>query len=311
MKAAQLIKYGGEDSLKVNENVPTPLIEDNKVLIKVHAAAVNPFDLTVREGRARQMKELDLPATLGGDVAGVVAEVGHEVSSFQAGQEVYGQADALSGQGSFAEYTLVKTGQLAAKPTKVDWIEAASLPLVGSSAYQALVDHIDLQAGQKILIHGGAGGIGSIAIQLAKHLGAYVITTVSSEDSEYVKKLGADKTVDYKNQDFSQDIQHYDAVYDTIGGETNLKSYGILKPGGHLVSMVEQANEELIKKYQIKYTAQFTKATSERLKKVAELVDAGVIKTQIDKIFLLDNAPEALEHLKTKHSRGKVVLKIR
>jgi NADPH:quinone reductase-like Zn-dependent oxidoreductase len=271
------------------------------VLVEVHAAGVNPFDLTVREGRAQQMKKLDFPATLGGDFAGAVIGTG---------EAVYGQAGALSGQGSFAEYTPVRTSQLAPKPKSLDFIEAAALPLAGSSAYQALVDHMDLQKRQKILVHGGAGGIGSLAIQLAKYLGAYVATTVSAKDVTFVKTLGADETIDYKSQDFAEIIKDYDAVFDTVGGETNKKSYAVLKPGGKLVSMTAQPDDALIKKHQVEYVAQSTRSTTARLAKIAELVDAGALKPQVDKIFPLNQTAEALEHLRTARPRGKVIIRI-
>lgn len=311
MKAAQISKYGDKDALFINDDAARPVPTEGQVLVEVHAAAVNPFDLTVREGRARSMVELDLPATLGGDAAGTVVEVGTKVNGFKIGQAIYGQANALSGQGSFAEFTCIKAEQLAAKPLSVDFVTAAALPLVGSSAYQALVDHMELQAGQKILIHGGAGGIGSMAIQIAKHLGAYVATTAAAAETEYVKGLGADEVIDYTSQDFSTMLKDYDAVYDTIGGETNQKSYTILKPGGVLVSMVAQPDEALVAQYKIRYIAQFTRTTSERLSKVAELVDSGAIKVHVDKVFPLDQAAEALEYLKTGHPKGKVVIQVK
>jgi NADPH:quinone reductase-like Zn-dependent oxidoreductase len=311
MKAAQLIKYGEQDAVQVVTDAVQPTAAAGQVLVEVHAAAVNPFDITVREGRARQMTELELPATLGGDLAGVVVALGEGVTGFETGQAVYGQAGALSGQGSFAELAPVKASQLAAKPNSLDFTHAAALPLVSSSAYQALVDHMQLKSGQKILIHGGAGGIGSIAIQLAKHLGAYIATTAAAAEADFVKSLGADEVIDYQSQDFSQLIQDYDAVYDTVGGETNTKSYTVLKAGGALVSMVAQPDETLVKQYQIIYTHQSTHVTTERLIKIAELVDTGNLQVQIDKILRLDEAAEAVEYLKTGHPRGKVVLQIK
>jgi alcohol dehydrogenase len=311
MKAAQISGYGGKEVVQVTDSAPKPSIEPGQVLVEVAAAGVNPFDLTVRQGHARQMVELDFPATLGGDVSGTVSEIGSDVSGFQVGQAVYGQAKALSGHGSFAEYAPVPAAQLAAKPDSLDFTASAAVPLVASSAYQALVDHIDLQVGQKILIHGGAGGIGSLAIQLAKYLGAYVATTAAKDDTEFVKSLGADEVIDYKQQDFSRTLKDYDAVFDTVGGETNSKSYRILKPGGSLVSMVAKPDEDLVKKHSIKYTAQFSQVTTERLTKLAGLFDNATLKPEIDKVFPLDQAAEALEYLKTGHPRGKVVIKIK
>lgn len=301
--------YGGKDVVHVTDDAPRPSAGPDEVLVKVHAAAVNPFDLTVREGRARQMAELKFPATLGGDFAGEIAEIGENVSGFTVGEAVFGQAGALSGQGSFAEYVPVKVSQVRAKPQTTDYIEAAVLPLVTASAYQALVNHMNLQEGQKILIHGGSGGIGSMAIQLAKHLGAYVATTAAADQTDFVKNLGADEVIDYKSQDFTDIIKDYDAVFDTVGGETNKRSYAVLKRGGILVSMVEKPDEELVQKHGIRYVAQFTRVTPERLNAITDLVDKGVLKPHVDKVFPLDQAAEALEYQKTSHPRGKVVLK--
>jgi alcohol dehydrogenase len=311
MKAAQINGYGGQAVLRAVNTADKPVAANDQVLVEVHAAAVNPFDWKVREGLVRQMAELSFPATLGGDIAGTVAVIGAGVSGFETGQAVYGQANALGGQGSFAEFTPVKAAQLAAKPASISFTDAAALPLVAVSAYQALVDHMDLQPEQKILIHGGAGGVGSIAVQLAKYLGAYVATTTNATDIDFVKNLGADEVIDYQTQDFSTLLKDYDAVYDTVGSEINTKSYTILKPGGALVSMVEQPNQQLIDKYAIRYTAQFTRTTTERLTKVAELVDSGALKPVVDKIFPLDQAAKALEYLKTNHPRGKIVIQIK
>jgi len=311
MKAAQISSYDGPDAVTINNDAPKPEAGEGQVLVEAYAAAINPFDVKVSQGAVRQMAELEFPAVLGGDVAGTVAAIGSGVTGFEPGQAVYGQAGALSGQGSFAEFTPVKATQLAAKPASLDFESAAALPLVSASAYQALVDHIGLQAGQKILVHGGAGGIGSVAIQLAKHLGAYVATTVSASEAEFVKSLGADEAIDYQNQDFSQLLKDYDAVFDTVGGETNRKSYAILKPGGALVSMVAQPDEELVKQHDVRYTAQFSHVTAERLAKIAELVDDGTLKINVDKVFPLDQAGEAMKYQASAHPRGKVVIRIK
>jgi NADPH:quinone reductase-like Zn-dependent oxidoreductase len=311
MKAAQINGYGGQDVMKTVDNAPKPTAGAGQVLVEVHAAAANPFDYKVREGYMKEFIPLQLPATLGGDVAGTVAEIGGDVTGFTVGQAVYGMANAAGGQGSFAEFTPVSAQQLAAKPKSVDFVAAAALPLAAVSAYQALVDHIGLQAGQKILIHGGAGGIGSLAIQIAKNLGAYVAATVNAGDTDFVKSLGADEVIDYQTQDFSALLKDYDAVFDTVGGETNTKSYAILKKGGALVSMVQPAAEALAKQYDVKYTQQSSKATVERLAKIAELVDSSKLKAEVDKVFPLDQAAEALEYLKTGHPRGKVVIQVK
>ncbi len=311
MRAAQITEYGGTDVLAYIATAEQPTPTAKQVLVEVYAAGVNPFDWKVREGLMRSMAEPVLPATLGGDCAGIVSAIGDEVTDFEVGQAVYGQAGALSGKGSYAEFTCVKASSLALKPESVDFVTAAALPLASVSAYQALVDHMQLQAGQRILIHGGAGGIGTLAVQLAKQRGAYVITTATAADRDFVIGLGADEVIDYQSQDFADVVSNLDAVYDTIGGETNKKSYGLLKPGGVLVSMVEPADDALIAEHQITYTYQFTGVTTERLSEIAALVDAGTLKIHVDKVFPLESAAEALEYLKTSHPRGKVVIQVR
>ena len=310
MKAAQLFSYGGKDSIKIVA-IEKPKLKPGQVLVEAHAISVNPFDYAVREGTYKEFILLNLPATLGSDVAGVVIEIGDEVSGFEIDQEVYGMAGATSGNGSYAEFVPVSSKQLVSKPTSLDFETAAAVPLAGLSAYQGLVDHIGIQAGQKILIHGGGGGIGSLAIQIAKNIGAYVATTVSERDIDYVKNLGADEVVDYKTQDFSTILKDFDAVFDTVGGETNKKSYKVLKHGGNLVSMVDEFDEELVKSTGINYIHQSTVPSNENLNKLTELIDTGKLKVNIDKVFAFDQTAEALEYLKTGHPRGKVVVKIK
>lgn len=311
MKAAQISKYGDKEVMQTVTDAPKPQANKGEVLVEVYAAAVNPFDVKVRQGYARQMAELQFPATLGGDFAGIVAVVGQGVDGIQVGEAVYGQAGALSGQGSFAEFVPVKAGQAALKPKTVDFVSAATLPLVGSSAYQALVDHAAVQADQKVLIHGGTGGIGSMAIQLARHLGAYVATTVAAEATDFAKSLGANEVINYKTQAFETLLKDYDVVFDTVGGETYAKSFQVLKPGGMVVSMVEQPDEALMSQYQVKAIGQFTHVTAEKLAKLAELVDQGIIKVIVDKVFPLEEASDALTYLVEGKHRGKVVIKVK
>lgn len=311
MRAAQINAYGDKDVLQFTDQAPKPHVGPGQVLVEAYAAGVNPFDYKVRSGMAQAMADLKFPATLGGDIAGVVAEVGEGVGGFEVGQEVYGQANALSGQGSFAEFVPVSATSLAAKPESIDFITAAALPLVAVSAYQALVDTLNVQPGQKVLIHGGAGGIGTCAIQIAKHLGAYVFTTASPEDLDYVRSLGADEAIDYTSQKFEDVAHDLDAVYDTVGGETYVRSFATLKAGGAIVSMIEQPNEELTTKHQVKAHAQFTKVTPERLAGVSRLVEDDKLNITIDKTYPLEQASEALEYLHSGHHRGKVVIKIK
>ena len=309
MKAAQINKFGKEDVVIINNNAPKPRLSPGKILIETIAAGVNPLDWKIREGHIPHNYEF--PFTLGSDFAGIVREVGAEVSSFKIGDEVYGMAGVYNGTGTFGEFLLADPTFTALKPKKIDFIETAALPLVATSAWQALVDYMGVSSGQKVLIHGGAGGIGSIAIQIAKSLGAYVATTVSSTDKDFVKSLGADKIIDFKNQDFSTILHDFDAVFDTVGGDSYIKSFQILKKNGIIVSMLEKPNKELMEQYGVKAIFELTNSTTERLTKVAALVDQGHIKINIDKTFTLDEAAQALSYQQNQHPRGKVVLIIK
>lgn len=312
MKAAQINAYGGSEVVKINKDTPRPAAEAGTILVEVRAAGVNPVDWKLREGYMQQMAPLQFPATLGGDFSGVVAEVGPGVSSLKRGDEVYGTAIIVGGgSGSFAEFASAKSNSVAPKPKSVSYLEAAALPLAGVSALQALTEHIQLAAGQKILIHGGAGGIGSLAIQLAKHLGAHVATTVRADDADYVKSLGVDEVIDHENQFLEEVAGDYDAVFDTVGGETYARSFAVLKKSGIIVSMLEQPSEALMERYGVKARAQFTKVNIERLSKLAEFVDQGVLKVNVDKVFPLDQAGPALAYLQNGTVRGKVVVQIR
>lgn len=311
MKAAQINKFGGKNVLKTVADAPKPAPGPGQVLVEVYAAAVNPFDISVREGRTQEWAPLSLPAILGGDLAGKIAELGEGVKEFNVGDEVYGQANAALGQGSYAEYSPVKTESVAPKPKNIDFITAAALPLAGVSSIQALIDCMNLQSGQKILIHGGAGGIGSFAVQIAKNIGAYVATTAAKGATEYVKSLGADEVIDYALQSFEEILNNYDAVFDTVGGETTVKSYMVLKPGGILVSMTSPPDEALMNQYGVTAIHQSSKVTKDRLTRLTDLVDRGVVKVNIDKVFSLDEAAEALDYIQTGGHKGKVVLSIR
>lgn len=312
MKAVQINSYGGVEVLETNENAPKPTPAKDQVLVEVRAASINPIDWKIRAGYLKEMVPLPFPATLGGDFAGVITEVGDGITDFKIGDEIYGSAILLNGgSGAFAEYVAANAANTALKPKNIDFKEAAALPLVGSSAIQALEEHIKLQSKQKILIHGGAGGIGHIAIQLAKALGAYVATTVSSEDIEYVKSLGADEVINYKSANFEEILKDYDAVFDNVGGDVAVKSFKVLKKGGVIVSMTGAPDPELAKEYGLTAIGQNTVTNTQHLNRLAELADSGKIKVHVDRVFPLEEAKEAFKHLEEGHPRGKVVLKIK
>ena len=280
-----------------------PNLSAGKVLVNVKVAGINPIDWKIREGYMQQMIHLQFPSTLGMDFSGVIKQVGEDVSSdFKQGNGVYGQAGVPSGgSGAFSEVALASAISIAHKPKTLDYAEAAALPLVGVSAWQALVEHIKLSSGQKILIHGGAGGIGSIAIQLAKNLGAHVATTVSTDDKQFVHELGADEVIDYKTQTFEE--HDYDAVFDTVGGETYTRSFRVLRKDGIIVSMLEQQNTELMEQFGVKAVSQFTQVNRERLTNLVEWVDQNKVNIHVDKTFHLDEAGKALDYLRDIHPR--------
>ncbi|HKG30700.1 MAG TPA: NADP-dependent oxidoreductase [Nitrososphaeraceae archaeon] len=311
MKSAQISKYGSSEVIEINQNTSEPTVSSGKVLVIIKAAGVNPVDWKIREGGMQQIISLQFPSILGIDFSGVIKQIGEDLypSDFKQGDEIYGQAGVISGgSGAFAEMALVNTGSIANKPKGLSHAEAAALPLVGVSAWKALMENIELSKDQKILIHGGAGGIGSIAIQLAKNLGAYVATTVSANDKQFVQELEADVVIDYKTQTFEDVLHEYDAVFDTVGGETYTRSFKVLKKGGIIVSMLEQPNSELMSRYGIKAIFQFTQVDRERLRKLAQWVDENNIRVNVEKKFSLEEAGKALDYQKDLHPRGKVVL---
>lgn len=311
MKAVQINQYGSNNVLEINKDTPNPSSKKDQILVVVYAASINPFDLAIRAGFVQKMAPLQFPATVGEDFAGIITQVGDNVSNFKVGDEVYGQANVLGGgSGSFAEILAANANNTAFKPKSTNFAEAAALPLVGSSAIQALIDYINLKSGQKILIHGGAGGIGHIAIQLAKTLGAHVATTVSIDDMDFVRQLGADRIIDYKNQKFEEVLKDFDAVFDTVGGETTNKSFAVLKKGGVLVSMLGLPDQELAQKHGVTAIGQNTQTNTEHLNRLTEFVDSGKIKVRVDRVFALEQVKEAYRYQES-HPRGKVVLKIK
>ena len=307
MKAARYSEYGGPEVIKIEE-IPTPSIKPDQVLVKNYAASINPFDFKVRQGLVPGMPS-GFPITIGGDFSGKILEVGSEVRNYKPDDEIYGQASVFGGaSGSMAEFIAANPRSFARKPSNLDFTEASSLPLVGISAVQALHDHMDLKEGQKILVNGGSGGIGSIAVQIAKSIGAYVATTVSTENVDFANSLNADIVIDYKKEKLS--LSDYDAVFDTSGKEVNESLLGVLKRGGVLVSMTSKASRELGEKYGVKIVSQNSETTTERLDRLSRYVESGVVKPQVEKVFELDDVVKAYAYQENSKSHGKVVVKI-
>ncbi|QQG50986.1 MAG: NADP-dependent oxidoreductase [Candidatus Saccharibacteria bacterium] len=311
MKAAQITEYGDASVVKINDT-DMPVAKPGQVVVEVHAASLNPFDTIVREGYLQQNVPLQLPATLGGDIAGVVTEAGEDVTDFTVGDKVYGQANIVAGNsGAFAEFAATSATQIAKMPENLGFTEAASLPLAGVSAIQALTEHIKLAVNQKIFINGGAGAIGSIAIQLAKNIGAYVATAATREGIELAKQLGADEVIDYKTNDFSALLKDYDAVFDTVGGDTFDKSLAILKKGGIAVSMAADADSALAAKLEVTAIHQMTHVTTGYLDTLRDLVEQGVITPRIGATFPLDQIAEAQRARESGEVLGKVAIRIK
>lgn len=311
MKAAQINSYGNPSVIEINE-IEKPVLKEGRVIVEVHAASLNPFDSKLREGYMKAGIPLQFPFTLGGDISGIVTEISEDVSNFSVGDTVYGQAAGVAGNsGAFAEFAAVKPSGIAKSPTGFDFTDSAALPLVGASAIQALTQHINLQPGQKIFIHGGAGGIGTVAIQIAKHIGAYVATTATGETVETVKQLGADEVIDYKTTDFTELLSGYDAIFDTVGGDDFDKSLAVLKKDGIAVSMAAQANTERANELTVTALTQSTKVTTEILDILRDFVENGVVKPQVGKVFPLAEARQAFEARESGAIDGKVVLKIK
>lgn len=310
MKAAQINEYGGPDKVVVQE-IETPTPGERQILVKVHASSLNPFDTMVRSGMLQDAIPLTLPVTLGGDIAGEIEKLGTGVDGFAVGDKIYGQANTVArNSGAFAEYAATDAGQIAKMPNDLSFTDTASLPLVGVSALQALAEHMSLQAGQKILIHGGSGGIGSVAIQIAKHLGTHVTTTVPADAIAFAKELGADVVIDYQSQDFSEIIKDADAVFDTVGGETYEKSFAVLKPNGILVSMIAPVDETRAAEYGVQAIYQSTHVNTDRLNKLTELINQKVITPHVAEVFPLEQIQEAFKARESGNTHGKVVIAV-
>lgn len=310
MKAARYYKYGGPEVIEIKE-IEKPNPTDKQVLVENWASSINPFDFKVRNGNTPGLPR-EFPVTIGGDFSGKIIEIGSLVKGLSIGDEIYGQASVFGGaSGSMAEYLVANLGSIAIKPSNIDFAQAASLPLTGISAIQALEDHIRLEKGQSIFINGGSGGIGSIAIQIAKHIGAFVTTTVGTENVEFADALGADIVIDYKKEKFEKKVKNIDAVFDTSGIESSEELLKVIKKGGILVSMTSKINEEILKKYDIKVISQNSQTTADRLNRLRNYVEKDIVKPELDRIFRLDQVLDAFSYQEKEKIRGKVVVRIK
>jgi alcohol dehydrogenase len=330
MKAAFISRYGGPEVLEIGDR-PVPEVGPYDLLVQVKAASVNPVDFKIRSGQVKVLTDYPMPLILGSDLSGVVTAVGTKVSRFRVDDAIFSRVDK-SRIGTFAEFVAVRENDAAPKPENLSHIEAASIPLVGLTAWQSLRDVAGLREGQKVLIHAGAGGVGSFAIQLAKHIGATVATTASSRNLDLVKRLGADVAIDYQTQHFEDVVRDYDVVFDTIDGAVQQRSFQVLKPGGILVTIAGVPTATFMREWGLPFWIQwagflknfkssrlarargvrfeylFMQASGAQLTAIAALLKSKAIVPVVDKVFTLDQAREALAYSEAGHAAGKVII---
>ncbi|TMA13046.1 MAG: NADP-dependent oxidoreductase [Deltaproteobacteria bacterium] len=308
MKAVRVHRFGPPEVISV-EDVPKPEPGEGEVVVHVKAAGVGPWDAWVRSGKSALPQPL--PLTLGSDLSGVVDSMGSGVAGLKIGAEVYGVTNERF-TGACAEYAVAKATMILPKPATLNHVHAASVPVVAVTAWQMLFDFAKLSSGQSVLIHGGAGNVGGYAVQLAKQAGALVIATASGKDAAYVRALGADGVIDYRGRRFEEGVKEIDVVIDTVGGETLDRSYGVLKRDGIVVSSAARPSKEKAEEYGVRALFFVVQVTTERLRKIAELIDSGALKTEVGEVLWLDEARRGHEMLEgTPHRRGKIVIKVK
>ena len=332
MKAFVVDRYG-KGSGRLGQ-MPEPALRPDDVLVEVHAAGVNPLDAKIRNGEFKLLLPYRLPVILGNEVAGVVLRVGSAVQRFKPGDEIYARPDK-DRIGTFAELIAIDEADVALKPKTLGMEETASIPLAALTAWQALVERARLKPGEKVLIHAGSGGVGTIAIQLARQLGARVATTTSSANGDFVKSLGADVVIDYKKDDFENSLRDYDAVLKSLDAQTLRRSLNVLKPGGRLISIsgppdpgfaremglnwgVEQVMRLLshrirkaAKRRRVSYSFLFMKASGDQLREIGRLIDGRKIRPVVDRVYPFESIADALAHVETGRAKGKVVVRVR
>jgi NADPH:quinone reductase-like Zn-dependent oxidoreductase len=309
MNAIRIHDYGGPEVLQF-EDAPRPQLGNGEVLVRVHAAGVNPLDWKVRSGSLNGFVQHKLPLIPGWDVSGVVEQIGPGVSQFKKGDEVFAMADPTR-DGTYADYVAVRGTALAIKPKSLHHVRAAATPVSALAAWRSLFDLGQLQPGQRILIHGGSGGVGHFAVQLAKWKGAYVMATASTKHQELLRKLGADETIDYTTQQFEDVAHEIDIVLDAIGGETQERSWLVLNKGGALISLVQPPSEGKANRFGVRGIMSSVQPNGAQLTKIAKLIDSAKLRPTIDRILPLSEARRAHELGQSGHVRGKIVLRVK
>jgi alcohol dehydrogenase len=333
MQAAYISEYGQTEKLNFGE-FDVPPVGDSDALVEIYAASLNPIDFKIRDGKLKFLRSYSFPLILGHDLAGVVSAVGSKVTRYKKGDKVYSRP-GNNRTGSLAQFIAIDENELAPMPNNITFAEAASIPLVGLTSWQALLDIAEMKRGDRVFIQAGAGGVGTFAIQLAKHFGAHVITTTSSRNTDFVRSLGADEVIDYKTQKFEEVLKDIDIVFDTLGGEALYNSFKIIRPHGWVVSISGDPDQRLAEDMQLgffkrevlrfvgrkanklaakanaNYRFIFMKPSGSQLAQIAQLIEDGKIKPIVDKEFSFEDSQKAVDYLELGHSRGKIVIKIR
>jgi NADPH:quinone reductase-like Zn-dependent oxidoreductase len=308
MKAVRIHTHGGLETL-VYEDAPRPTPLTGEVLIRVHAASVNPVDWKIRDGFGKEMFNHQMPLILGWDVAGTIEAIGPEVDEFKPGDPVYGYISLLR-DGTYAELAIAKQAEITLKPASLDFVQAAAIPIVALTTWQALFDTANLQENQNVLIHAASGGVGSIAVQLAKAKGAYVIGTASARNADFVRELGVDEFIDYQSTPFETVVHDVDVVLDTIGGDTQVRSFGVLRKDGFLVSIVEPPSQELAAQHGVRSAMLPAQPNATQLSEITALIDSGKLKPFVETVLPLSEARQAQEMSQSGRTRGKIVLQV-
>ena len=308
MKAIVVREYGGPEVLHY-EDAPRPQPNDNEVLIRVIAASVNPVDGAIRSGKYAEYFHTRLPLIPGMDAAGVIEKVGSKITALKAGDPVYAFF-TLREEGGYAEFALAKESEVARKPSSITYEEAAAVPAAGSTAWQALVDAAKLGAGQTVLIHGGSGGVGHFAIQIAKARGARVIATASAANQEFLKKLGVDQAIDYTATKFEDVVKDVDVVLDAVGGDTLRRSYGVVKKGGIIVTIADEPDQAALDAHGIRGASISAAPKSETFTELTRLIEDGKVKPVVTQVLPLAEVAKAQEQIATRHTRGKIILRV-
>lgn len=307
MKAVRISTFGGPEVLELVD-IEKPEPGEEEVLIRVRAASVNPVDYKIRSGIYPVVKQDQLPKVLGRDVAGEIERCGQAVRNLEVGDTVYAMLDG--GPGGYAEYVTVKADLVAPKPGQLDYRAAAAVPLVGLTAWQGLFDHGHLQAGQSVLIHGGGGGVGHLAVQFAKARGATVATTVAAEDMEFVKELGADQVIDYRRERFEEQVHDVDLVLDLVGGETQERSWAVLRDGGTMISSLARPSAEKARAHHVEAGIFIAQPDRDELIEIGRLIDEGRVHPHVAAVFQFKDVRDAQVQLEQGHTQGKVVLQM-